>query len=206
MSKITLAVFDNEAYAQSAISQLEAAGYDPRDISIVMKDSTRAREVATDTGASVAGGAVGGATLGGALGALAGLAVGTGVIPGLGAFLIGGPVAAALGLAGVAATTLSGAVTGALGGTLIGALAGALGISEDEAAVYEQSLQRGAILVAIPNVDSVANVADILESNNAQQVRTLSTTRDYTVSEEYETRPSGAYSPSFASETKKTKK
>ena len=101
MAKTVLGVFANRDDAEDAINRLEADGYNPKDISIVMKDHKTAEYIRDNTGADVA--------TGGVLGALAGLLVATGIVPGIGAILIGGPVAVALGLTGTAATTLSGA-------------------------------------------------------------------------------------------------
>lgn len=170
-----LGVFSERNSAESALADLKDAGYNPKDISIVMKDKAEAAEVASNTGTNVAGGAATGAATGGVIGALAGLLVGVGAIavPGVGALLIGGPLAAALGLTGAAASTVSGAVTGALAGGLLGALMG-LGIPEEDARVYEQRVQAGGILVAIPTrTGESADAKDILETHGADQVRSV---------------------------------
>lgn len=175
MAKTVLGLFDSRVNAQDVITVLQAEGYNPKDISIVMRDMQEGQEVADSTGARVAGGAVTGASTGGMLGALAGLLVGTGVIPGLGAFLIGGPLAVALGLTGVAATTISGAATGALAGGILGALMG-LGIPEEDARVYEERLKEGAILLAIPaRPGDELHVKEILEEGDATDIKTLDT-------------------------------
>ena len=70
MNKLVLGVFIDRMDAEEAISKLEGAGYNPKDMSIVMKDS---EVVNDDTGSSVAGGAVSGIVAGGILGALSGL-------------------------------------------------------------------------------------------------------------------------------------
>jgi hypothetical protein len=175
MADMIISVFSERDDAEDAIEELKTAGYDPKDISIMMKNNTEQRDLADSTGSNVAGGAVTGATTGGVIGAIAGLLIGVGAIaiPGLGAILIGGPLAAALGLTGAAATTVSGAATGALAGGLLGALMG-LGIPEEDARVYEERVNQGAILVAIPvreNRESEAR--DILEENGADRIRTF---------------------------------
>lgn len=175
MAQLVLGVFAERENAEDAINSLKGSGFKAEDISIVMKDTGESHELAHDTGASVAEGAVSGATTGGVLGGLAGLLIGIGAItiPGIGAVLIGGPLAVALGLTGAAATTASGAVTGALAGGLVGALVG-LGVPEDEAKVYEESIRGGAILVAVPTTTENDNEARrILEDNNADQIRTV---------------------------------
>ncbi len=175
MTQTILGVFQKRENAESAIKQLKDFHYDAKDISIIMRDSVVANAVASDTGASVASGAVTGAATGGVLGGLAGLLVGIGAItiPGLGALFIAGPIAAAIGLTGAAATTVSGAMTGALAGGLLGGLV-SLGIPEEEAKVYEQRIREGAILLAVPVLSDQENhVREVLEANGADQIRSI---------------------------------
>ncbi len=170
-----LGIFSDRNSAERAITDLENLGFNPKDISIIMKDQEGARDMARETGSNVASGAASGAATGGVIGALAGLLIGIGAlaIPGIGAVLIGGPIAAALGLSGAAATTASGAVTGILAGGLVGALTH-LGVPEEEARTYEERIRSGAILLAVPvSSDQTQEVTNILQNNNADQVRTL---------------------------------
>ncbi len=178
MAEVVLGVFAHRHHAEEAINELEEMGLEPKDISIVMRDTAEADEVAQDTGASVAGSAASGATTGGVIGGIAGLLIGIGAItvPGIGALLIGGPLAAALGLGGAAATTVSGALTGALAGGLVGALVG-LGVPEEEAQIYEEKVKSGAILVAVPaGSKDTGEVKEVLSEHGAEQVRTVDTT------------------------------
>jgi hypothetical protein len=192
--QMLLGVFNAQDDAETAINKLQDTGYNPKDISIVMRDNEMAKEMAHSTGADVAGGAASGATTGGIIGGIAGLLIGIGAIavPGIGALLIGGPIAAALGLTGAAATTVSGAVTGALAGGLVGALVN-LGIPEDEARVYEDRIKEGGILVAVPTEGyDMEEARSILEDEGATQIRTVSGTRGDTrraVREEETTSP-----------------
>ena len=173
MPKMILGIFTEKVDAQDAILELESQGYNPRDISIVMQDKGEATQLADDTGASVSEGIVSGAATGGTIGALAGLLVGTGVLPGLGALLIGGPIAVALGLTGAVAATVSGAATGALAGGLLGALT-TLGLSDEDAKLYEKSIHDGGILVAVPSrAGEEAQVEGILIENNASQIKSV---------------------------------
>lgn len=172
--KTVLGIFTDREDASSAIRDLRSEGYKPEDISILMKDKSSGEVLARDTGVDVAGGAMTGATTGALLGGLAGLAASF-MLPGLGAFFIGGPVATALGLTGAAATTASGAATGALAGGILGILTG-LGLSEDEARVYETHIEAGGILVAVPAMlGEEAVVERILSDYNADQINTIST-------------------------------
>jgi uncharacterized membrane protein len=171
-TKMVLATFEDKEDAAQAINLLKGDGYNPKDISIIMKDKEGGQDMAKDTGANVAEGAVSGAASGVILGGLAGLAASF-VIPGLGAFFIGGPIATALGLTGAAASTVSGAATGALAGGILGALTG-MGLSRDEAKDYEDRIERGAILLAIPaRIGEEDRVERILSDNNADNIKSV---------------------------------
>ena len=180
-TSVVLGIFSTRDQASLAIDDLEQAGFDAKDISIILKDKDKGEIVeTTDEAGSVAEGTVSGAVGGGVLGGLAGLLIGVGAIaiPGIGAVLIGGPLAAALGLTGVAATTVSGAVTGALAGGLVGALVG-WGVPEEEAKLYEERIMEGGVLVAVPIThDNENKVREILEENEADQIRTIEKTAD----------------------------
>lgn len=173
MSVVVLGVFSNELSAEDAINKLESRGYNPKDMSILMKDSKGAERISKDTGANVAEGAVSGAGTGAVVGGITGFLAGT-VLPGLGGFLIGGPIGAALGLTGAAATTVSGVATGAVAGGLIGALTSTFGISDDDARDYETKINEGGILIAVPSKEGDASeVKSIMSSLDADGVRVI---------------------------------
>lgn len=177
MPGVTLGLFDSRQSAEAAIENLKDAGYDPEEISVIMRDVKEGEVLAEDTGTKVAGGAVSGATTGGVIGGIAGLLVGVGAIavPGIGGLLIGGPIAAALGLTGAAASTVSGAVTGALAGGLLGALV-SLGLPEDTARIYEERIREGAILVAVPTDEGEETEArGLMEEQGSDQTRYVET-------------------------------
>ncbi len=178
MTHTVLGVFSNRGDAEKAIKHFEEDGYNPKDISIVMKDKGEQKTLETNTGANVAGGAISGATTGAVIGGIAGLLAGT-VLPGLAGFLIGGPIGAAIGLTGAAATTVSGAATGAVAGGLIGALMG-LGVPEEKAKVYEERVSEGGILVAVPTSnDRVDEVTEIMKEHDATDVESVSHMGDH---------------------------
>lgn len=173
MAQTVLGIFSDTQDAENALSELEENGFNPKDISIVMRDQREARKVGENTGAKVTAGAVSGATTGGILGALVGFVVATGILPGIGAIFIGGPLAAALGLTGAAATTVSGAATGVVAGGLLGALM-SLGLSKNDAEAYQESIMQGGILVAVPAMTNEATqVRGILEDNGADKIRSI---------------------------------
>ena len=91
------------------------------------------------------------------LGGAAGLVVGLMglAIPGIGPIVAAGPIAAALAGAGV----------GAVAGGLIGGLTG-VGVSEDDASYYAESVRRGGALVTVRADDSRADEAASLMRNH----------------------------------------
>lgn len=171
-----LGIFDKREQAEEAVGLLQDLGFAPKEISIIVKDETIAFGVEQTTGANVATGIVEGATSGGVVGGIVGLLVGIGAIaiPGIGAVLIGGPLALALGLTGAAATTVSAAATGALAGGIIGALVG-LGVPEETARYYDTRLKEGAILLAVSPTDTIDahQIQQVFSETNAQQVQYL---------------------------------
>lgn len=206
MARVLLGVFDNRIHAQDAISDFESIGLNPKDISIMMRDQEEARDIASDTGANVAEGAVSGATTGGIIGGIAGLLIGIGAIaiPGIGGLLVGGPIAAALGLSGAAATTATGALTGALAGGIVGALIG-LGVPEEDARVYEERIKAGAILLAVPSPEErEEEVRAVFEEHGASQIRTI--TADWksgTHRHSFNERGENRHSPAFFSDARR---
>jgi len=159
MTRIT-AVFDSQAQAEAAVTELRRMGINDAHLSFIGRHgdvrtgdfnndttatannttNTRAEADARDTASDTGKGLLAGATVG----ALFGLAAA--VIPGVGPFITAGALASSLGAAG------GGAVAGAIVGGGAGALAGALsnaGYSRDEAEYYGNAVDRGGTLVAI---------------------------------------------------------
>lgn len=186
-NRMVLGIFNYRTNAEDAIARLENAGYNPKDISIVMQDKHMVEAMAEDTGSRVVSNTLSGAVAGGFLGALAGLLVATGVVPGLGTLLIGGPLAVSLGLTGAAATTVSGATTGILAGGLVGALS-SFGLPETEARRYEESVRRGGILLIVPTMSHEEDdVRQMLMDFGANQVKSIGAIegRERTAAETY---------------------
>jgi hypothetical protein len=171
-----IGVFQDRFDAEAAIDELNKMGFNPKDVSVVIKEAANAPDISGRKGGRVTEGAVSGAATGGVLGGLAGLLIGIGAlaIPGVGAFLVGGPIAVALGLTGAAATTISGATTGALAGGMVGGLIG-LGVPEEDAQLYEQKIREGAVLLAVPtnSETGTTEVRKVFEDYSADQVRTI---------------------------------
>lgn len=169
MQQTVIGVFTNKIDADATVNQLKDNGYNPKDISILMRQGPLQQEN------PVAHGAASGVVTGGIIGGVAGLLIGIGAIaiPGIGALLIGGPLAAAFGITGAAATTVSGVATGAVAGGIIGAFTG-IGIPEEEARAYEERIKQGAIVVAVSTQDTTVDaVRSIFEDHHAERLRTL---------------------------------
>ena len=170
MAKTIIGILPNRELAQDAVERLQELDYDPKEMTIILKDDDK--KGAKITG-SATGGAVSGVTTGGVVGALAGLLVSAGILPGIGALFIGGPLVAALGPGGAAAVTASGAATGALAGGVLGLL-GQLGLSAQDAKNYEARIKEGGVVVAVParNGDE-DEVKHVLTDHDAEQIRTV---------------------------------
>ena len=167
MSRTVMGVFNNRADAEMAIEGLREIGVTDTDISYVSMNSEGKVE-ATDAVGDAAAGATSGAVTGGVIGAIAGLIVANGILPGLGTLIVAGPIATALGFTGAAATTVAGAITGAAAGGLVGALTG-LGVSDEDAQMYESRVKSGGILVTATSDNATAS--DVFKKYNADEVR-----------------------------------
>ena len=151
--KRAVGVFSSRQDAESAIDELNRAGFPMNKVSIIAKDAGRQGDIAgvdvsDRVGNKADEGATAGALTGGTLGGLTGLLVGLGAlaIPGV------GPVVLAGELATVLATTVAGGAIGAAAGGLAGALMG-LGIPEERARSYSDRVGRGDYLVIVNGTD-----------------------------------------------------
>src|SRR4026208_2476018 len=129
MSRVT-AVFANHAQADAAIAELRQRGVSDAHLSIIAK---RVDDVGVNKLPEAAAGEriAKGAITGVGVGTLFGLAAA--LIPGVGPFLVAGPLASALGVGGGSAA--AGAIVGGTSGALAGAMARA-DFSKDEVAFY----------------------------------------------------------------------
>ncbi len=197
MASVVLGVFSEKDKAEDAIAELESHGFNPKEMSIIMRGAGASRRL-EDSGGEVIGATLGGATTGAVIGGIAGL-VAAFAIPGLGVLFIGGPIAAALGLTGVAATTASGAATGALAGGILGAIGSTFGLTDEEAGVYERRINEGGILVAVPTQEEEGEdtASRIMSDFEADNLRVVRTSEEITGHE-----PSRKYGPAYMSEIK----
>lgn len=178
MPSTIIGILPSREAAEDAIMELESHQYNPKDFTILMRDEDTKT---ADIGGKAAGGAVSGAATGAVVGILAGLLVSAGVLPGLGALFIGGPLASSLGLVGGAAVATSGAATGALAGGIIGLL-GQLGLNAQDAKTYEKRVREGAVVVAVPALSGEEDkVTDILKNNSAEQIRRIESQSEFMI-------------------------
>ncbi len=168
MDKTTVGIFRDRDQAEGAITELRSLGLSDADISYIYT-APEGRVIEDGSGTKVGEGAASGATTGALVGAIAGLAVATGNLPGLGTLFVAGPLAAALGLTGAVATTAAGAMTGAAAGGIVGALGG-LGVSAQEAEVYEERVKKGGILVTARSISGIG-VKDVFKHHGAEEIR-----------------------------------
>lgn len=152
MSRVT-AVFDSQAQAERAVSDLRGLGVTDAQFSFVSRhgDDVVGNGVNNGhDGHSAGDDAAKGLAAGAGVGALFGIAAA--LIPGVGPFITAGTLlSTALGAVG------GGAVAGALVGGTTGAIAGALahsGYNETEASYYGGEVERGGVLVAVDTAGS----------------------------------------------------
>ena len=171
MAQTVVGLFDQFNDAQSAVNDLEQAGFTRDAISLIANDTSGEYANTYGTGdkmnkttAEQAGsGAVAGTATGAGIGLLLGL--GALAIPGVGPIIAAGPLAAALGAgaATVAGATAVGAGLGAASGALAGPLVDA-GIPRPEAEMYNEGVRRGGTLVTVRTNDrqDAEEAADIM--------------------------------------------
>lgn len=165
MSKTITAVFNTRDEAESALGKLDQAGFTSSQVTMLINQESRGKHFGIDDKTKVGEGAATGAAIGGLSGALF-LALGSAgalLVPGLNLIVSGALVG---GLAGLGA----GAVTGGLVGALVG-----LGVPEHEAKLYEDTVRKGAILIAVEASDDVSaeRVKTILKSTKAQSITAI---------------------------------
>jgi uncharacterized membrane protein len=142
--KSVAGIYDTEQEAILAVEELQKQGYSTEDISVISKNREDVDVITEETGTKAGEGAATGAVAGGTLGGISGLLAGVWAlaIPGIGPIVAAGPIGAAL--TGI----IAGAGIGGLSGALIG-----MGIPEDEAKLYDESVKEGKILVLVDKKD-----------------------------------------------------
>lgn len=136
------AVFDNQAEAERAVTELRSAGVKDSSISLIAQ---RAGEDAVTTdgrGEEVAKDVIGSTALGAGAGTLLGIAALA--IPGVGPLVAAGAIASAA----IPGAALTGAAIGAAAGGITGLLKDH-GVSSDDANYYEDRINDGGVFVSV---------------------------------------------------------
>ena len=161
--KAVFGIAESESHAERIVSDLQANGVAPGNLSVLFPDRGGSREFAHEHHTKAPEGTVAGASTGGVAGGALGLLAGIGAlaVPGAGPFIAAGPIMA----------TLSGAAIGATVGGIAGALIG-LGIPEYEAKAYEEKIKGGDILIAVhtENAEQARRVKDVLKQADAGDI------------------------------------
>ena len=151
-----LGIFDDPIAARRAMEAVQSSSLHVDDVSIISRATESGAAIDSDEHISAGEGAAVGAVWGGLVG-LAAL-----LIPGIGPFIAGGALFAAL----------TGAATGAVIGGVAGALIDSAGIPEDEARRYEAMVHEGKTLVAVKtHAEDAAEVRRMLASAGADSLQ-----------------------------------
>jgi len=147
-------VFTDRAAAESAVGDLERAGFTHEHIGFAGHGDPAAKEGA-DHAAGALKGAAGGSVTGGVVGGLLG-ALATALIPGIGPVIAGGL------LAGIVAGAVAGGTIGGIGGALTG-----MGVAKEDAEYYDREFRGGRTLVTVDAGDRRAEAETIMREHGA---------------------------------------
>jgi uncharacterized membrane protein len=153
MADTILATYDSVETAERVINDLREAGFSRGDIGMAVHDPEGEYARHLDEDVQAGDGAGFGSIVGTLVGAAAGLVAIT--VPGIGPIIAAGPLAA---LGGAAAGAGIGAVAGAATGGITAALLD-MGVSDEDAEYYAESLRRGDALVAVTTDDENTSLA-----------------------------------------------
>jgi hypothetical protein len=160
---VVFGIYRGKQDAADAVERLRGAGFRNTDVAVLIPETTGNKDIGLDKATKAPEGAVvgagSGAFLGGALGWLAG--IGSLAIPGVGPFIVAGPLLSLL--AGVGA----GGAVGGVAGALIGA-----GTPEYEAKRYEGRVHRGHVLLSVhcDNAAWTESACEILKHTGAEDI------------------------------------
>jgi hypothetical protein len=160
-------IYPHRASFEYAFGVLKKEGFRETDVSVLLQENPGTMDLATEKATKAPEGAATGASSGAVIGGALGWLAGTGAlsIPGLGPFLIAGPIMATLAGIGI------GGMLGGLSGGLLG-----LAMPEYEAKRYQGRIQKGGILLSV-HCDSSnwANKAKhLLDSTGAEDISSTS--------------------------------
>lgn len=157
--KALIGVYHTTADARAAIEDLRAANFSDKAIGVLTHDKEGDPEIKSfrelEGNHSKAGAAIG-AAAGAGGGALWALAIAAGILPAIGPVIAGGLLVA------IAAS----AATGAGAGIVVGALVG-LGVTDEEAAYYDDEFSKGRTIVVVKPGDRGALANTLLNGRNS---------------------------------------
>jgi hypothetical protein len=157
--RVTIGTFATAADARGALDELRAAGFSDKKIGLLTHDKDGDPDIKSfkDMEGNRAGtGAAVGATVGAGGGALWALGIAAGLLPAIGPVVAGGILGA----------VLASAASGAAAGGLVGALTG-LGVSDEDAAYYDEEFRKGNTIVAVKGDDRVDEAYDIMRRHRS---------------------------------------
>lgn len=157
--RLIVGVFDDAARARRAVVALREAGFSETKIGLAVRTSEGSTDtvVDRDEAENIEAGAITGAVGGAGIGGLWAIGVAVGFLPAIGPVVVGGLLASILASAAGAA---------AVGG-VVGALVG-MGLSEEDARLYEDELRAGNSLVTVHANGRSADAENILLDHGAQ--------------------------------------
>jgi uncharacterized membrane protein len=153
MTRILMAGFRTEEEADRALLEMERAGFEPGDISVITKSQEYidAHKHRFTRKSPTTKGVAEGAATGAVIGAIAGL-------------LVGGPLGSFLGLVAGAA------ITGGVAGGLVGALMD-VGIPKATADIYNEIIQSGGVILGLSGKEELLTGArDTLEMSGGRNI------------------------------------
>ena len=161
-NQIIIGVFENMWDARSSIEALRDAGFPATRVGVLGHDKDGDPDVKSLrdlAGNEMGKGIAAGAAIGVGGGALWALGIAAGILPAIGPVIAGGLLAAVLASAGA----------GAIAGSIVGSLVG-MGISDEEAAYYDEEFRAGnTIVVAQPEDEEERAAAfQIMQAHNSR--------------------------------------
>lgn len=150
MKKTVIALYNEFSTGQQVVHELVRHSFERNDISLIANDAKGEYASTLHPTDEVGEATALGGGMGAVFGGIGGLLVGLGgmVIPGIGPVIAAGPLIG----------TLLGAGIGAAAGSVLGALVD-LGIPEEDAHIYAESVRRGGTLVSVQTDEIRANEA-----------------------------------------------
>lgn len=154
-------VFDDAVTAQQAVCDLRAAGYTENQIGIASHEKSVNTQVSNhrdqpDSMSEESAAATTGVAIGASAGALWGLGILAGVLPGIGTAIAGGTLGVLLSSAAAGAAVAS-----------VGVALATLGLSDEDAAYYENEFKAGRTIVTVHGAPDVAEAKRILSRYSA---------------------------------------